>query len=89
MKGGPNDHGFDYYFGDDVPNWPPYAWRENDRFLGEITTQMKAGTMVGVSAGPSVADWDFRAVLAEYRVRRFFDGIPTFIRRCNSVVHPH
>ena len=22
--------------------------------------------MVGVSAGPSVADWDFRAVLAEY-----------------------
>ena len=69
VKGGPSDHGFDYYYGDDVPNWPPYAWRENDRVLGKLTTQMKAGTMVGVSAGPSVADWDFRAVLAEYSKR--------------------
>jgi arylsulfatase A len=69
VKGGPCDHGFDSYFGDDVPNWPPYAWRENDRVLGEITTEMKAGTMLGVSAGPSVADWDFRAVLAEYSSR--------------------
>lgn len=69
VKGGPNDHGFDYYFGDDVPNWPPYAWRENDQVLGKLTTQMKAGAMVGVSAGPSVADWDFRAVLAEYTTR--------------------
>ncbi|TWU31414.1 sulfatase family protein [Novipirellula artificiosorum] len=69
VKGGPNDHGFDSYFGDDVPNWPPYAWRENDRVLGDITTQMKAGAMVGVSAGPSVAEWDFRAVLAEYSSR--------------------
>ena len=25
--------------------------------------------MVGVSAGPAVADWDFRAVLAEYSKR--------------------
>ena len=49
VTGGPNDHGFDYYFGDDVPNWPPYAWRENQRLLGQITTQMKAGIMVGVS----------------------------------------
>ncbi|TWU38372.1 sulfatase family protein [Novipirellula artificiosorum] len=69
VKGGPNDHGFDNYFGDDVPNWPPYAWRENDRLLGEITTQMKAGAMLGVSAGPAVADWDFRAVLSEYSKR--------------------
>ena len=28
---GPLDHGFDYYFGDDVPNFPPYTWFENDR----------------------------------------------------------
>ena len=69
VKGGPNDHGFDYYFGDDVPNWPPYVWRENDRLLGEITTRMKAGAMVGVSAGPAVTDWDFRAVLSEYAKR--------------------
>ncbi|MEO2014141.1 MAG: arylsulfatase [Fuerstiella sp.] len=69
VKGGPCDQGFDYYFGDDVPNWPPYAWRENEKVLGDLTSQMKAGAMVGVSAGPSVADWDFRAVLAEYSKR--------------------
>ena len=28
---GPTAHGFDYYFGDDVPDFPPYAWIENDR----------------------------------------------------------
>ena len=69
VTGGPNDHGFDYYFGDDVPNWPPYVWHENERLLGQITAQMKAGVMVGVSAGPAVNDWDFRAVLAEYSKR--------------------
>lgn len=69
VKGGPNDCGFDYYYGDDVPNWPPYIWRENDRLLGSITTQMKAGAMVGVSAGPAAANWDFRAVLDEYTKR--------------------
>lgn len=30
---GPLEHGFDYYFGDDVPNFPPYTWIENDRVL--------------------------------------------------------
>ena len=69
IKGGSNSHGFDYYFGDDVPNWPPYAWRENERLLGNPTAQMRQGTMVGVSAGPSVPDWDFSAVLPEYAKR--------------------
>lgn len=69
VRGGPNDHGFDYAFGDDVPNWPPYVWRENENLLGKLTAQMKAGAMVGVSAGPSVEDWDFRAVLSEYGKR--------------------
>ena len=69
IKGGPNDHGFDYAFGDDVPNWPPYVWRENEMLLGDLTANMKAGKMVGVSAGPSIEDWDFRAVLREYGIR--------------------
>ena len=66
IKGGPNSHGFDYYFGDDVPNWPPYAWRENEHLIGKLTSQMKHGTMVGVSAGPAIVDWDFSKVLLEY-----------------------
>ena len=50
IKGGPNSHGFDYYFGDDVPNWPPYVLRENERLLRNPTAVMKQGAMVGVSA---------------------------------------
>jgi len=37
IANGPLAHGFDYYFGDDVPNFPPYTWIENDRILIEPT----------------------------------------------------
>ncbi len=69
IKGGPVDRGFDYWFGDDVPNWPPYAWRENDRLLGKITTTSKALGLKGVSDGPAVADWKLEDVLPEYAAR--------------------
>ena len=69
IKGGPISHGFDHYYGDDVPNWPPYAWCENERLLGALTAQMKQGAMVGVSAGPAMPGWDFSAVLLEYGKR--------------------
>ncbi|MDB4755934.1 arylsulfatase [Mariniblastus sp.] len=69
IRGGPNDHGFDYYFGDDVPNWPPYAWRENDQLIGQLSSHMKAGALTGVAAGPSVPNWNFNAVLSEYSKR--------------------
>lgn len=42
VPGGPLDHGFDYYFGDDVPNFPPYTWIENDRILIEPTVPFTA-----------------------------------------------
>ena len=73
ITGGPTDRGFDYWFGDDVPNWPPYAWRENDRLLGEISTTAKklglTGNYAGVGDGPAVADWSLEAVLPEYAKR--------------------
>ena len=31
---GPTTRGFDYYFGTDVPNYPPYCFIENDRSVG-------------------------------------------------------
>ncbi len=31
--GGPLSNGFDYYFGDDVPNFPPYTWIENEHVV--------------------------------------------------------
>ncbi len=34
VTGGPVDRGFDYHFGDDTINWPPYVYIENDKVLG-------------------------------------------------------
>ena len=72
IPGGPNAIGFDQWFGDDVPNWPPYAWRENDRIVGTITTTSKAIGLTkytGVGNGPAVKDWSLEAVLPEYANR--------------------
>jgi arylsulfatase A-like enzyme len=63
IKGGPIDHGFDYYYGDDVPNWPPFAWRENDRMLTPPILKLKGGAL---GNGPPDPRWDLTAVLLEY-----------------------
>ena len=65
---GPLAHGFDTYFGDDVPNFPPYAWIENDRLPVAPTVDWGA---VGEPAegnwecrpGPAVEGWDCAAVM--------------------------
>lgn len=58
---GPTTRGFDYYFGDDVPNFPPYVFIEDDRTLG-IPNQPKPESMFG-RAGLMVDDWDLSAVM--------------------------
>ena len=69
FRGGPLDHGFDHYFGDNVINFPPYAWIENDRFLQapDITfTKTPQNTKEGnweCREGPGRSDWDFYQVL--------------------------
>ena len=79
ISGGPLSHGFDYYFGDDVPNFPPYAWFENDRVITEptaplkITPETKEGRWEA-RPGPMAADWDF------------YDVVPTLGKRAASWV---
>jgi len=68
IPGGPLSHGFDYYFGDDVPNFPPYAWFENDRIITEPTVALSTPDKTAEGAwearpGPSVKDWDFWDVM--------------------------
>ena len=63
LTGGPVERGFDYYFGDDVPNWPPFVWIEKDRVLGIPTDKMKADGSNGVSSGPAMKGWSFEQVL--------------------------
>lgn len=60
IKGGPTDHGFDYYFGDDLPNMPPYVFYRNDRLEG-IPSVPKPKEMFGLP-GPMVPGWKLSEV---------------------------
>ena len=61
IGGGPTAHGFDHYFGDDVPNFPPYAFLEDDRVRTRPTTRKPEG-MFG-HAGPAAPGWDLSVVM--------------------------
>jgi arylsulfatase A len=69
FPGGPLDHGFDHYFGDNVINFPPYAWIENDRLVAAPDVTFKStpkNTKEGgweCRPGPGRSDWDFYQVL--------------------------
>lgn len=69
FRGGALDHGFDSYFGDNVINFPPYAWIENDRLvlppdttLTAVPGKPKEGEWE-CRPGPARSDWDFYQVL--------------------------
>lgn len=55
IGGGPVDHGFDSYFGVDVPNFSPYTWFRDDR-LTDVPTVEKPADIYG-NPGPSVPGW--------------------------------
>jgi len=71
IKGGPLGAGFDTYFGDDVPNMPPYAFIENDRLTcepvnidgGKLMKQqaMRGGYIHGI--GPGERGWQLNKVM--------------------------
>jgi arylsulfatase A len=72
VTGGPIDYGFDYYFGDDVPNYPPYTFFENDHLLA-IPTQMKPDSIYG-NPGIMTPGWSLEKV------------IPTITRKAVEVI---
>lgn len=61
IANGPTTRGFDYYFGDDVPNFPPYCFIENDRTVG-IPTEEKPDGMFG-TPGPMIKSWQLDRVM--------------------------
>ncbi|MBK1817107.1 sulfatase-like hydrolase/transferase [Luteolibacter yonseiensis] len=62
VTGGPTDRGFDYYFGVDVPNYPPYVYIENDRTVG---IPAEASGPAYNRPGPALPGWDWTNVLPE------------------------
>lgn len=68
IQGGPTAVGFDYYFGTDVPNWPPYCFIENDRTVG-IPSEFASAPLMqknqGSEQGPALKGWTFEPILPE------------------------
>lgn len=92
VGGGPIEHGFDLYFGDDVPNFPPYTFFENDRLLA-IPSELKPSTMFG-DPGPMSPGWDLQAVqpriterAIEYIASREQRGEPFFLYMPLNIPH--
>lgn len=61
LGGGPLDAGFEYYFGDDVPNFPPYSFIENNKLM-TVPVLMKPDSVYG-GPGPMTTGWDLTQVM--------------------------
>lgn len=61
IQGGPLDYGFDYYFGDDVPNFPPYTFIENENAVAQPTL-MKPDSLFGGN-GQMAEGWKLEKVM--------------------------
>ncbi|HOD49907.1 MAG TPA: arylsulfatase [Candidatus Hydrogenedentes bacterium] len=62
---GPTTRGFDYYFGTDVPNFPPFAFIENDRVTVQPTGKNKPDPAIhiGFDNAPMAPGWRFDRIL--------------------------
>lgn len=65
FQGGPVAHGFQRYFGVDVPNYPPYCFLENDRTVG-VPGVTDTGRADGFNIpGPMLPGWKLVDILPE------------------------
>jgi arylsulfatase A len=65
IPNGPTSRGFDYYFGVDLPNYPPYCFIENDRTVGvpSVVAPLQKG---GINRpGPMLPGWSLTNILPE------------------------
>jgi arylsulfatase A len=65
IANGPTTRGFDYYFGTDVPNYPPYCFIENDRTLGvpSVPAPLQRGAIN--RPGPMLPGWSLTNIMPE------------------------
>lgn len=89
IGGGPTTRGFDEYFGTDVPNWPPYAFIENDHTVGipsEFLPMALLKNHLASIPGPALKDWKLEDILptltqraCDYITRRSTTKEPFFL----------
>ena len=72
ITGGPTDHGFDYYFGTHVPNFPPFTFIENDEIVEQPTSSYQYSENPnhvvmprGFEGSPMAPGWKFENILPE------------------------
>lgn len=75
LRGGPCDRGFDYYFGTDVPNYPPYCFIENRHYTQSITE------IFPLSSLPKSAIMNPRGVAWAPKNWKFEDILPTLLTK--------
>lgn len=75
IANGPVTHGFDYYFGQEVPSFPPHAFIENDRVAVQPTAYWRASQQ-GAVEGAMAPGWRY-----EDQLRTLCDTALQFIRR--------
>ena len=65
ITSGPTSRGFDYYFGTDVPNYPPYCFIENDRTVGmpSLPAPLQKGAIN--RPGPMLPGWSLTNIMPE------------------------
>lgn len=84
---GPTTRGFHYYFGTDVPNYPPFGFIENDRLVAQPTAWFKGDSKMFLGfPGAIVPGWQFDQILpkltqqvVQYIGRRAADKKPFFL----------
>jgi arylsulfatase A len=100
ILGGPVGAGFDYYFGVDVPNMPPYAYIENDKLTcnpvdmngHNLKVLLNAGYIHG--SGPGQEGWNLENIMPEL-TRRVVDYIGNHAKKVDpffvvfSTTSPH
>lgn len=100
IEGGPLAIGFDHYFGDDVPNFAPYAFIEDDHLTCDpVYVTRDRFSAVGEPGGlrgdgPGQADWSLEAVMPEitrravdYVVRKSKKETPFFLYFATTSPH--
>ncbi|MEO1011844.1 MAG: arylsulfatase [Bacteroidota bacterium] len=93
IKGGPLNAGFDYSYGFDCPNMPPYCFWENGKIIGEAPSMIKPDTLYG-NTGWFQKGWKLEEVhpAIEKRALSYLDevgkkGKPFFLYL--SLTSPH
>ena len=69
ISGGPTSIGFDYFFGMDAPNYPPYAYMENDKILGKPSVFYPNQPYADCRPGTGVEGWNLEHILPELQQR--------------------